>query len=203
MTTAAAWEASSDRFPLEVSRLLDSSKDESLLGLKLLAAIPEWEVPLDGGGTASHTDVLALCSNAYGLCVVAVEAKVNENFGPRLREKRSVASPGQIARLNYLQTLLSVSSFDESIRYQLLHRTASALLTARQFHARTAVLLIHSFGSKLSLRDDFIAFCAALKASEVAPNLFSASSFDAPRLFLGWCDGDKQFLQVELPGGEV
>lgn len=135
--------------------------------------------------------------------MIAVEAKVNENFGPRLREKRSVASPGQIARLNYLQTLLSVSSFDESIRYQLLHRTASALLTARQFHARTAVLLIHSFGSKLSLRDDFIAFCSALKASDVAPNLFWASSFDAPRLFLGWCDGDEQFLQVELPSAEI
>jgi hypothetical protein len=41
ITTAAAWESSSDRLPLEVSRLLDASKDEALLGLKLLAAIPE------------------------------------------------------------------------------------------------------------------------------------------------------------------
>ena len=38
MTTAPAWEA--------------AARNEALLGLQLLAAIPEWETPLEGGDTA-------------------------------------------------------------------------------------------------------------------------------------------------------
>ena len=199
MTTAAAWEASPDRLPSDVSAVLDSSRDESLLGLRLLAAIPEWEVPLEGGDTASRTDVLALCSNQYGLCVVAVEGKVDEDFGPLLGKKRADATPGVNTRLESLQEILKHSSFDDSIRYQFLHRTASALLTAREFHARTAVMVVQSFGSKTSLREDFNNFCQALGATEIEAGLYLAKSFDAPRLFLVWCDGDKKFLQVDLP----
>ena len=59
MTAAAAWENEGDSLPPEIPALLDSSRDEDLVGLKLLAAIPEWEVPLEGGDTASHSDILA------------------------------------------------------------------------------------------------------------------------------------------------
>jgi uncharacterized protein DUF6946 len=199
MTTAAAWEAAADRVPSEISVVLDSSRNEALLDLELLAAIPEWETPLEGGATPSHTDVLALCSNRNGLCVVAVEAKVNEDFGPLMEEKRASASSDQDARLTYLQGLLRVPRFADNIRYQLIHRTAAALLTARQFHAGTAVIMVQSFGSKPSLRQDFSLFCTALNAHELAPGVLHASQFDAPRLFLAWCDGDKEFLRVELP----
>jgi len=199
MTTAAAWEAAAGRIPPEISAVLDSSRNEALLGLQLLAAIPEWETPLEGGDTASHTDVLALCTNGNGLCVVAVEAKVNEDFGPLMGEKRASASSGQEARVTYLQNLLRVRRFADNIRYQLLHRTASALLTARQFHAGTAVMMVQSFGAKQSLREDFVLFCTALNAQELAPDMLHASQFGAPRLFLAWCHGDKQFLGVELP----
>ena len=108
MTAAAAWEAASDRLPPEIAALLDSARDASLSNLRLLAAIPEWEVPLEGGVTVSHTDVLALCSNEVGLCVVAVEAKVNEDFGPLVGEKRAAVSDGQSARINYLENLLGL-----------------------------------------------------------------------------------------------
>jgi len=199
MTAAAAWEASSDSLPTEIKALLESSNDEALIGQRLLIATPEWQVPLEGGETASNTDVLAICRNDEGLCIIAVEAKVLEDFGPLLREKRTNASSGQIARLNYLHTLLQVSHFDDAIRYQLLHRTASALLTAREFHARSAVMLVHAFGSKPNLRADFEAFSAALGGLEMAPLIYKIPSFDSPRLFLAWCDGDNQFLHVELP----
>lgn len=199
MTAAAAWEAAAERLPPEISALLDSAKDPSLEKLHLLAALPEWEVQLVGGETTSHTDILALCRNESGLCAVAVEAKVNEDFGPLIQEKKANPSPGQAARLAYLQTLLHVSSFADSIRYQLLHRTASALLTGQAFHAQSAVMVVQSFGSKPSLRSDFGAFCEALQAVEVAPNIYHARSFERPRLFLGWCNGDKQFCEVGLP----
>jgi hypothetical protein len=99
-----------------------------------------------------------------GLCVIAVEAKVDEDFGPLLKDKRAGASSGQGKRLDYLHSLLRVARFEDSIRYQLLHRTASALLTAREFHARTAVMLVQSFGGKPNLRVDFDNFCTALDA---------------------------------------
>jgi len=107
MTAAAAWEDAGGALPQEIATALDSSSDETLQDLKLLAAIPEWEVGLEGGETASHTDVLALARNDKGLCVIAVEAKVNEDFGPLLKEKRAEASVGQGKRLDYLHSLLS------------------------------------------------------------------------------------------------
>ena len=199
MTTAAAWEDARDALPAEITTVLDSSRDEDLLGLTLLAAIPEWEVRLEGGDTASHTDVLAICRNDRGLCIIAVESKVDEDFGPLLKDKRAEASSGQGMRLNFLHSLLGVSRLDDLIRYQLVHRTASALLTAREFHAQVAVMLVHSFGTKASLRSDFDAFCGVLGAQELSLGVHIAPSFRNPRLFLVWCSGNRQFLDVELP----
>lgn len=198
MTAAAAWEAAADRLPPEVSALLDAANDASLASLELLAALPEWEVSLPGGEATSHTDVLALCRNDAGLCIVAVEAKVNEDFGPLIQEKRIDPSPGQTMRLIYLETLLGVV-FHDKIRYQLLHRTASALLTGRAFHAHAAVMLVHSFGSRENLKADFVDFCAALKGRQIGPDFYCVESIERPRLFLGWCHGDDQFTKVELP----
>src|SRR5262249_4271963 len=146
MSAAASWEASGDRFPSELSASLDASGDPDVANLTLLLAIPEWEVALPGGATTSHTDVLALARNDRGLVAVAVEAKVDEEFGPTLGEKRAAVSAGQAVRLTYLDEVLQLPhSLPDSVRYQLLHRTASAILTARQFHAHVAVMLVQSF----------------------------------------------------------
>jgi hypothetical protein len=202
MTAAASWEDADRRdqnLPSEIVKLLDSSLDEDLVGLKLLAALPEWEVPLEGGETASHTDVLALAQNDRGLCVIAVEAKVDEDFGPLVKDKRAEASAGQHSRLDYLQTLLGLKKLVDGIRYQLLHRTASAILTARDFHAHVAVMMVQSFGKIASLREDFDAFCHILDAQSLPGGMAVLRSFRQPRLFLGWCNGDPRFLKVELP----
>jgi len=199
MTAAAAWEDAEGALPQEIVTVLDSSGDEALEGLKLLAAIPEWEVSLEGGDTASQTDILALASNDKGLSVIAVEAKVNEDFGPLLKEKRAEPSAGQVNRLNYLHSLLGVPHFDDLIRYQLLHRAASAVLTAREFHAGAAVMLVHSFGDKPNLRADFDAFCNALGAKQLSTGVHVAPEFTSPRLFVAWCCGNRKYLDAELP----
>src|SRR5687768_9685537 len=80
MTAAACWEEAGDKLPPEISALLDATQEPTLQGLKLLAAIPEWETPLPGGQRSSFTDILAVTRNELGLCVIAVEAKVNEDF---------------------------------------------------------------------------------------------------------------------------
>lgn len=199
MTAAACWEAAAPNLPEEISRLLDSVQQAELWALDLVCAIPEWEVALEGGETTSNTDVLALCRNDHGLTVLGVEAKVLEAFGPLVAEKRTGASPGQRKRLDYLHNLLGVEQFDDSIRYQFLHRTASAVLTARQFHAASAVMLVHAFGTPKERRQDFEAFAKAMSAEALTGDLYKASRFDAPTLYLAWCDGDARFLEIELP----
>ena len=199
MTAAAAWEAASDSLPPEIAALLDSTEQPELMHQRLLAAIPEWQVPLPGGTTTSCTDVLALCRNDTGICVLGVEAKVLEDFGPLLAEKRAQISAGQSERLAYLHNLLDVKHFEDTIRYQLLHRTASALLTARDFHAASAVMLVHAFDTPASQRSDFLAFVTDMGATEVAPLVYRVKSFAQPSLYLAWCNGDRQFRQRQLP----
>jgi hypothetical protein len=199
MTAAASWEDANGALPPEITSLLNASLDDDLSDLKLLAAIPEWEVSLEGGDTASHTDVLAIAQNSRGLCIIAVEAKVDEDFGPLVKDKQAEASDGQRQRLDYLKSLLGLKTLDGAIRYQLLHRTVSAILTAREFHAGAAVMMVQSFGTKPSLRQDFDAFCRALDAKILPGSMAVVGSFSQPRLFLGWCNGDARFLDVDLP----
>jgi hypothetical protein len=199
MTAAAAWESAASRLPPEVSALLDSTGHPVLLEQSLLAAFPEWQVELPGGVTTSSTDVLAVCRNEVGLCILGVEAKVLEDFGPMLAVKRAESSSGQSERIAYLQNLLGVERFEDTIRYQLLHRTASALLTARQFHAAAAVMLVHAFDTPATQRQDFEAFRTALRAEEVAPLVYRVPAVKNPDLYLAWCDGDSEFRKVVLP----
>ena len=199
MTTAACWEAANGKLPTEVICTLEASGKSDLIDLKLLAAIPEWEVELKGGVRSSHTDVLALASNDNGLVVIGVEAKVDEDFGPTLGKKRSDASNGQDDRIQYLHEVLKLEEpLDDNIRYQLLHRTVSAIKTAQDFHACTAVMLVHSFSPAGKRRDDFIAFCNAMKAIQLSPDLYLVSSFKNPSLYLAWCSGDKKFLEEDV-----
>jgi hypothetical protein len=199
MTAAAAWECAAHRLPTEISSLLNQAASSCLANLDLLAAIPEWQVSLPGGERNSATDILALCRNDLGLCVLAVEAKVLEDFGPRVAEKRQAASRGQLERLDFLHQLLKVERFTDDVRYQLLHRTASAILTAQQFHARTAVMLVHAFSTPPDRIDDLQRFAQAMGACMVAPGVWHVPSFSAPALYLAWCEGDEAHRETLLP----
>ena len=199
MTAAACWEAAGDRLPPEISTLLDASQELALTGLKLLAAVPEWETPLPGGERASFTDILAVARNDLGLCVIAVEAKVNEDFGPTVGAKRTAMSAGQSIRMDYLHSLLGVEHFDDGVRYQLLHRTASAILAATEFHANVAVMLVHSWGTNPALKLDFERFCDAIGAESLSGGLRTSRPNQNPRLFLGWCNGETSHVTTLLP----
>lgn len=199
MTAAAAWEDAGERLPPEIGGLLEGSGESILMGQRLLIAIPEWQVQLPGGSTTSSTDVLAICRNDRGLCILGVEAKVLEDFGPLVSEKRRDASPGQQERMDYLHALLHVDRFDDAIRYQLLHRTASAVLTALEFHAAAAVMLVHAFATPVDRRADFEAFALAMNGSEIAHGVYKVPTFQAPAVYLAWCDGDPRFRRIQLP----
>ena len=87
MSAAACWEDNHPSLPSEIIETLHSTSESSLKKLELLVAIPEWEVDLPGGDRPSQTDILAITRNESGLVILAVEAKVEEPFGPTLEDK--------------------------------------------------------------------------------------------------------------------
>lgn len=200
MAVAACWEDSDPNLPSEVLAVLGAANDPAIADLELLAAIPEWEVALPGGETASQTDVLALTRNPQNLVVLGVEAKVDETFGPTLEEKKAKATGGQLDRIAYLESELGRKEpFPDAVRYQLLHRSVSALLAARAFHAPVGVMLVQSFSPASAWRDDFAAFCQELGCISLGADLLEVPGINGPRLILGWCQGNEKYLETELP----
>lgn len=199
MSAAACWEDSHPKLPPEIVATLQSSNDSTLKNLELVLAIPEWEVDLPGGDRPSQTDILAITQNDKGLVILGVEAKVEEPFGPTLEEKKKGASEGQLNRIRFLEKQLGrTDPFPSNIRYQLLHRSVSALLTAKSFHAQTAIMLVHSFSQTSKWRDEFEAFCKELCCKPLSSDLCEAPNIQDRRLLLGWCKGNPEYLSAEL-----
>jgi len=150
---AHAWEDASG-LPPEVAALLGP-----LGKVELLLAIPEYDVPLPGGERPSQNDVFALVRTKDGLIVVMVEGKVSESFGPTLEEWRKGASAGKTERLAHIKAKVGLANHPPpGIRYQLLHRAASAVIEAERFHARDAAMIVHSFSPEQASLGDYQAF---------------------------------------------
>jgi hypothetical protein len=199
-SAAACWEESHPKLPAEISALLVNGNELALAELELIIAIPEWEVALPGGDTVSQTDIMAVCRNVAGLVIVGVEVTVDEPFGTRIGQKKATATAGQLERIACLEKELGRSApFGDEIRCQLLHRTVSALLTARALHPRVAVMLVQSFSPESKWRDDFDPFCTGHACRDLAPELFEILGIVGPRLIVGWFKGDARYLDVELP----
>lgn len=189
---AVSWETASPDFPAEIRQMLARTDDPLLADLQILAAVPEYRVELPGGRRTSQTDLITIARNDRGLVVIAVEGKVEEAFGPRLGGKRHNASPGQRVRLNFLHDTLGLRRpAPDSARYQLFHRAASAVLVARQFHAATAVMLVHSFSAARRWFEDFVAFASLLGARAEPDRVIRTKTVAKPALFLGWCTGHR------------
>jgi len=198
MTLAACWEAAQGDFPPELRLAFDSSTYSDLVGIKPLLIIPEFGIQIPGGSRSSMTDVFILAKGLKSLVAIAVEGKVNEPFGPIVGEKRKDASTGQLERLQFLQTKLGISRLPDDIRYQLLHRSVSAILAAEQFGADISLMIVHSFSPTMEWFDDFKRF-AELLGTHVQPNhisLIPASS--SPKLYIGWCCGELSFTKINL-----
>lgn len=179
--------------PPEVSAALSTA----FRGVELLIAIPEWKTSLPGGGAASQTDVWALCGTDTGLASVAIEGKVDEPFGPTVGEWLREASPGKRERLDYVYGLLGLTTPPpDAIRYQLLHRTASAVREAQRFHAAHAVMLVQSFQQGDRWFEDFAAFAAVLGASPEKGKLVAVPSHAPCTLHLGWVRGDRRYAKA-------
>ena len=189
---AYSWQEA-DGFPTEVKRALATQPE--LENLEPLIAIPEHKVHLPGGSRPSQNDIWILARSSTGLVSIAVEGKVNEPFGPTIGEWTAEASPGKDARLAFLCNELGIRSPPSTtLRYQLFHRTASAIIEAKRFHAKTAVMLVHSFSQAHLWFDDFRAFATALDCSAEVNMLSHVGVRGGVDLFVGWVCGDEKYL---------
>lgn len=182
-------------FPKEVEAAFHGHPDFELLEPLLL--LPEHKVPLPGGVTASQNDIWVLARTGEELVSIAVEGKVGEDFGPTIGEWKKNASVGKQERMAYLLDVLNLSSsFPDDIRYQLVHRTASALIEARRFHAKSAVMLVHSFSPSDDHFGDYSRFLAFLGLSAEINTIGKAAPTPGVNLYLGWVRGDEKYLRV-------
>lgn len=157
----------------------------------LLDAFLERPVDLGDGQRPSQTDLMAIVRLNGGLGIIAIEAKVDETFGPTVDEWLSDPKgdrPTRLARLTRLCGLLGLDPGQVgSIRYQLIHRTASALIEAQRYCARDAVMIVQSFCPKRSWFDDYRAFVEAMGLGQATDGtITTAKPCDGIDLRLAW-----------------
>jgi hypothetical protein len=199
-TLAYCWLAA-DGFPPEVAQALSQSGSPSLADLTPVLAVPEFKVPLPGGVRPSQNDIFVLARSAAGPVSIMIEGKVNESFGPTIHGWISQPSPGRQERLRFLMRSLGLRSNPQGdIRYQLLHRAASAIITGEQYRAVAAVLVVHSF-SKAMVGEapggwpDYQSFARLFGVDAVQGKAQSLSRRSSIPLFGTWVVGDQSFLK--------
>ena len=191
-TLAHCWE-DGDGFPPEIAKLFTQS--DALRELESLLIFPEWKVPLPGGRAASQNDVWVLAKAGDGLVSIAIEGKVEESFGQTLGNWKVNASSGKQERLQYLISCLGLSSEPpDGIYYQLMHRTASAVIEAERFGAKAAVMLVHSFSQEDSWFHEYCEFGRLLGIEAEVGVLGTTRVRNDLPLHLGWVRGDGRYL---------
>jgi len=164
---------------------------------ELLIAIPEHKVALGDTGRESQTDVFALVKANQQTIAVAVEGKVNESFGPTIRDWYVGASPGKQSRLRFLCDQLGLAfPPPNDLHYQLFHRTASAVLEAERFKTDGAAMIVHSFSTEKKWFESYAAFLDLFGLSANPEQLVSAALKSGRTLHFGWAKGDPRFLLV-------
>lgn len=193
---AYCWEAAQG-LPREVAAALRTSEDAALREAELLLGVPEHQVPLPGGSRPSQTDLWCLARGAGELVSIAVEGKVSEPFGPTVDEWLVDASAGKRRRLSFLAECLGLEEpIGGDVRYQLLHRTASAVIEARRFGAAHAMLLVHSFSQTHEWLDDYRRLVALYDATGETGTSYRLRDGGGVTLHAAWVTGDPRFLEA-------
>lgn len=179
--------------PACVSAVLD--QEPNFKNAAVLVAIPEHKVQVAGKGFASQTDLWALLRHKE-LISLAVEGKAGEDFGPTIDEWLGQAS-GVNSLANRQSRLAGLCDeigcqqpVPTDLRYQLFHRTASAVIEAKRCGPPFAVMLVQLFGKPENDHfGDFEKFAHHLGVpSVVRGQLHAAGKPDGISLCLGWVD---------------
>ena len=194
-TLALCWE-SANGFPAEVESVFINSGITAFQKIDLLLGFPEYKVYLPPlNGRPSQNDLLVVAKDSDDeLVTIAVEGKVAEPFGPTLSEWNPTESQGKTIRFEFLQNLLGLKEIPSSIRYQLLHRSASAILEAKRFNAKSAIMLLHSFSPEMLWLDDFQAFVNLFEVHAEPGKLYFLKDIGDIHFYVAWVKGNEKFL---------
>ena len=198
METAVIWENAVEEasgLPVPIAEIISKS---SLGAPKLLMAVAEHKVPLEGEGGASQCDVWALLGTDVGSVSLSVEAKARESFGKNneslstwLQGGTSKRSPeNRRGRWEDIQRYLPQGDYD-NVPYQILHRCAAGVIEADRFGLKNAVFLVQSFGAPDSSFEMYSLFMNALNLPAEKNKLyFSEVGIEdrTIRLGVGWVD---------------
>lgn len=190
--------------PEPIQNVFASAGHEVLRGLSVDLCLVEKPVFLDTRMGPSMTDLMAYGRNSSGdAIVVAVEGKADEPFASRVSTwvrgdgkdvtPDSPIRPTRARRLEFLSKHLATNVLpDSTLRYQLLHRTVSAVLEAQLHGAAAAVVLVHAFGPEapenISDFSDFLRFLGgqAVVNRQVSGPFRLGEQRELPTFFLWW-----------------
>jgi hypothetical protein len=190
---AYCWQEA-DGIPDEVAKVL--AKSPLVKSIQTIFAIPEHKVNLPGGAAASQNDVWVLAETPTDLVSIAVEGKVSESFGPTIGEWFSKRTSSKEKRLRFLCNELGLSfPPPDQIRYQLLHRTVSAILEAKRFKTNKAVMLVHSFSQSNEWFDDYKHFLQLFGLEGKLNDINSTLINNEIQLIFAWVKGSPEYLE--------
>lgn len=185
---AYCWHAA-DGIPKEILDVLGHVP--SLANLKPVFIIPEHKVALPGGSAASQNDIWVLAEADSGLVSMTVEGKVSESFDVTVGEWFKDPSIGKRSRLEFLCNRLGLPfPVPGHIRYQLLHRTVSAIIEAQRFNAAESVMVVHSFSPSNEWIEDYQAFTELFGVTGGVNEVVTVDIPDSKALHLAWVHGD-------------
>lgn len=193
---AYCWQEAND-FPLEVRKVFENSGIKTFQDVEFLLAFPEYKVPLPGGRRASQNDIFILARGTGQMISIMVEGKVSEPFGETIADWKLHDRGGKKVRLKFLCDMLEldVNRIDH-IRYQLLHRTTSAVIEAKRFNAQNALMLVHSFSQSDEWFDDYCQFLALFRVKGEPDSLAFAKILNGINLYFAWVKGEEKYLKV-------
>jgi virulence-associated protein VapD len=187
---ANCWEDAKN-LPSCVERVFTQSQLPLFKDVKILYGFPEYKVALHGGGTSSQNDLYLLAKSNNELLTIMVEGKVSEPFGETVSSwLGNNPSDGKRERLKSLLQLLGLN--EDSVldkRYQLLHRSGSALLEAQNVNAQNALMLVHSFSEKVKWFEDYAEFVKLFKLTPKKDAIVGPAQIDGVNLYFGWVTG--------------
>ena len=191
--TAVSWELaarSKSGIPDPIEKLFRASGYGEPV---LILAAAEHKVPLPGGNAASQSDVWAVVNTSLGMLSLTVEAKAKESFGDailhtwREGDGSDASKRNRIDRWNYLCLHLPKADSFDQVRYQMLHRCASAVIEAKRLGFTHAAFVVQAFETPHESFQDYEVFCDALKIP-AARGTMALTTVDGIRLGIGWAD---------------
>ncbi|MDZ5472413.1 hypothetical protein SM124_11705 [Bacillus sp. 31A1R] len=184
---AHSWEGANN-LPSSVEKVFKKSMNPLFKEVEVLYGFPEYKVPLPGGSASSQNDLYVLAKVQNKLLTIMVEGKVSEPFGETVGSwLGDTPSEGKRKRLKYLLDLLEIDEREVlDKRYQLIHRTASALIEALKVNANNALMLVHSFSETGKWFEDYAEFVTLFQLSPEKNAIVGPVQLNGIDLYFGW-----------------